>query len=147
MKDRASRAGPRDTPWHKMRPGIGIEMDSTALHELIAQVRGTAAGLAEAERKVAAFKAELAEQEHRAQLGSAVQRAIRPIPKRTVVLTRESPRAAVPLDFAGRVLRQYEGWARMFSAARLLYVRDDPRSIQCRRYLRKLSVPFKTAMS
>jgi hypothetical protein len=61
MKDRASRAGPRDTPWHKMRPGIGIEMDSTALHELIAQVRGTAAELAEAERKVAAFKAELAE--------------------------------------------------------------------------------------
>jgi hypothetical protein len=57
-------------------------MDSTEFHELIAQVRGTAAGLAEAEQKVAAFKAELAQQEHGAQLDSALQRAIRPIPKR-----------------------------------------------------------------
>ena len=57
-------------------------MDSTAFHELIAQVRGTAAALAEAEQKVAAFKAELAQQEHGAQLDSARQKAIRPIPKR-----------------------------------------------------------------
>jgi hypothetical protein len=57
-------------------------MDSTAFHELIAQVRGTAAALAEAEQKVAAFKAELAQQEHGAQLDSALQRAIRPISKR-----------------------------------------------------------------
>jgi hypothetical protein len=57
-------------------------MDNTAFHELIAQVRGMAAELAEAEQKVAAFKAELAQQEHGAQLDSALQRAIRPIPKR-----------------------------------------------------------------
>jgi hypothetical protein len=37
-------------------------MDSTALNELIAQVRGTAATLAEAEQRVAAFKNELAQQ-------------------------------------------------------------------------------------
>jgi len=41
---------------------MGIEMDSTALNELIAQVRGTAATLAEAEKRVAAFTAELAQQ-------------------------------------------------------------------------------------
>jgi uncharacterized protein YhaN len=57
-------------------------MDSTAFHELIAQIRGTAAELAEAEQKVAAFKAELAQQEHGAQLDAALQRAIRSIPKR-----------------------------------------------------------------
>jgi hypothetical protein len=61
---------------------MGISMDSTAFHELIAQVRGTAAELAEAEQKVAAFKAELAQQEHGAQLDCARQKAIRPIPKR-----------------------------------------------------------------
>ena len=44
------------------RLGKGIEMDSTALNELIAQVRGTAATLAEAEQRVAAFTAELAQQ-------------------------------------------------------------------------------------
>jgi len=37
-------------------------MDSTALNELIAQVRGTAATLAETERRVEAFKTELAQQ-------------------------------------------------------------------------------------
>jgi hypothetical protein len=57
-------------------------MDSTAFHELIAHVRGTAAELALAEQKVAAFKAELAQQERGAQLDSARQRAIRPIPRR-----------------------------------------------------------------
>jgi hypothetical protein len=61
---------------------MGTAMDSAAYHELIAQVRGTAAALAEAEQKVAAFKAELAQQEHGAQLDSALQRAIRAIPKR-----------------------------------------------------------------
>ena len=63
---------------------MGISMDSTAFHELIAQVRGTAAALAEAEQKVAAFKAELAQQEHGAQLdaSSALLRAVKPIPKR-----------------------------------------------------------------
>jgi hypothetical protein len=37
-------------------------MDSGALNELVAQVRGTAATLAEAEQRVAAFTAELAQQ-------------------------------------------------------------------------------------
>jgi hypothetical protein len=41
-------------------------MDSTALQELIAQVRGTASVLAEAEQKVAAVKAELAQKDQRA---------------------------------------------------------------------------------
>ena len=61
---------------------MGTAMDSTAFHELIAHVRGTTAELAVAEQKVAAFKAELAQQEHGAQLDSARQKAIRPIPKR-----------------------------------------------------------------
>ncbi len=45
----------------------GTAMDSTALHELIAQVRGTAAALAEAEQRVASFTAELAQQDRLAQ--------------------------------------------------------------------------------
>jgi hypothetical protein len=57
-------------------------MDSAAFHELIAHVRGTAAELAVAEQKVAAFKAELAQHAHGAQLDSARQRAIQPIPRR-----------------------------------------------------------------
>ena len=63
---------------------MGIAMDSTAFHELIAQVRGTAAALAEAEQKVAAFKAELAQQEHGAQLDarSVLLSAVKSIPKR-----------------------------------------------------------------
>ena len=42
-------------------------MDSTAFQELIALARGTAAELAAAEKKVSAFKDELAQQDHRAQ--------------------------------------------------------------------------------
>jgi hypothetical protein len=42
-------------------------MDSTAFDELIAQIRGTATALAEAEQKVAAVKAELSQQKHAAQ--------------------------------------------------------------------------------
>ena len=42
-------------------------MDSTALHELIAQVRITAAELAAAEQRVASFTAELAQQDRGAQ--------------------------------------------------------------------------------
>jgi hypothetical protein len=38
-------------------------MDSTALQALIAEVRGTAAALAEAEQRVASFTAELAQQD------------------------------------------------------------------------------------
>jgi hypothetical protein len=41
---------------------MGIEMDGTALSELIAQIRGTTATLAEAEQRVASFTAELAQQ-------------------------------------------------------------------------------------
>src|SRR5271155_3972019 len=62
--------------------GTGTAMDSTAFHELIAQVRGTAADPAATKQKGAAFKTELAQQKHGAQLDSALQRAIRPIPKR-----------------------------------------------------------------
>jgi uncharacterized protein YhaN len=56
-------------------------MDSTAFHELIAQVRGSAAALAEAEKKVATFKAELAEQDHELDASSA-QPIRTPIAKR-----------------------------------------------------------------
>jgi hypothetical protein len=57
-------------------------MDSTAFHELIAQVKGTKTTLAETEQKVtAAVKAELAQQEHGAKL-DATLRAIKPLPKR-----------------------------------------------------------------
>jgi hypothetical protein len=55
-------------------------MDTTALNELIAQVRGTAATLAEAEQRVAAFKNELAQQKL-SDAGSALLRAT-PMPKR-----------------------------------------------------------------
>jgi hypothetical protein len=53
------------------RLGMGTAMDSAAFDELIAQVRGTAAALAEAEQKVAAVKAELAQQQHGAQLDAS----------------------------------------------------------------------------
>ena len=49
------------------RLGGGTAMDSTALHALIAEVRGTAAALAEAEQKVASATAELAQQNPGAQ--------------------------------------------------------------------------------
>jgi hypothetical protein len=39
---------------------MGTAIDSTAFHELIAQVRGTTTALAEAQQKVTAVKAELA---------------------------------------------------------------------------------------
>ena len=58
----------------------GIDMDSAALNELIAQVRGTAATLAEAEQRVAAFKNELAQQKL-PDATSALLRAT-PMPKR-----------------------------------------------------------------
>jgi hypothetical protein len=57
-------------------------MDSTALHELIAQVRGTAAALAEAEQRVASFTAELAQQPQLAQPEAKAAEPIRtPIAK------------------------------------------------------------------
>jgi hypothetical protein len=59
-------------------------MDSTALQELIAQVRGTATALAETEQKVAAVKAELAQKDHRARpdASSAVLTPLESTPKR-----------------------------------------------------------------
>ena len=59
-------------------------MNNTAFHELIAQVRGTAAALAEAEQKVAAFKAELAQQDHGTRLDASSALQIRtPLAKRS----------------------------------------------------------------
>jgi hypothetical protein len=46
-------------------------MDSTALQELIAQVRGAKTALAETEQKVAATKVELAQKDHGAQLAAS----------------------------------------------------------------------------
>jgi hypothetical protein len=57
-------------------------MDTAAFDALIAQVRETAASLAQAEQRVAAFKAELTEQAKEAERNPAPVRAIRSIPKR-----------------------------------------------------------------
>jgi hypothetical protein len=58
-------------------------MDSAALHELIAQIRGTTAALAEAEQRVASFTAELAQQAPLAQPDAKPAQPIRtPIAKR-----------------------------------------------------------------
>jgi len=59
-------------------------MDITAFNELVAQVRESAASLAQAEQRVAAFKAELAEQAKDAErsVSAAPVRSIRSIPKR-----------------------------------------------------------------
>jgi hypothetical protein len=59
-------------------------MDITAFNDLIALARQTAASLAQAEQKVAAFKAELAEQAKVAQcdVAAAPSRSIGSIPKR-----------------------------------------------------------------
>jgi hypothetical protein len=54
-------------------------MDSTALHALIAEVRGTAAALSEAEQRVASATAELAQQGQGAQTD---QQTRAPIAKR-----------------------------------------------------------------
>jgi hypothetical protein len=55
-------------------------MDINALNELIAKARETAASLAQAEQRVAAFSAELAEQP---ELKAAPARSIKSIPKRS----------------------------------------------------------------
>jgi hypothetical protein len=59
-------------------------MDSTAFDELIAQIRGTATTLAEAEQKVAAVKTELSRQKHGAKLdaSAALLGTAKPAPKR-----------------------------------------------------------------
>jgi hypothetical protein len=60
-------------------------MDSAAFQELIALARGTAAELATAEKKVSAFKDELAHQDHQARLNArpAKSRSITINPKRS----------------------------------------------------------------
>jgi hypothetical protein len=62
---------------------LGTAMDSTALRELIAQIRGTVTAVAEAEQKLAAVKAELSQQEHGAKLdaSAALLKAVKPAPK------------------------------------------------------------------
>ena len=57
-------------------------MESTALNELIMEVRRSAAALAEAEEKVAAFRDELSQHKHEPQPASAPQSATRPNAKR-----------------------------------------------------------------
>ena len=57
-------------------------MDINALNALIAQVRETAASVAQAEQRVAAFKGELAEQAKEAEHNAAPLRSIGSIPKR-----------------------------------------------------------------
>ena len=56
--------------------GWGTAMDSAALHELIAQVRGTTAALAEAEQRVASFTSELAQQPPLAQPAQPIRTPI-----------------------------------------------------------------------
>jgi hypothetical protein len=60
-------------------------MDINALNELIAQARASAASLALAEQRVAAFRTELAEQAKDAERNAAAApvRSIRSIPKRS----------------------------------------------------------------
>jgi uncharacterized protein YhaN len=58
-------------------------MDINALNELIAKVRETAVSVAQAEQRVAGFRAELAEQAKEAELKAAPARSIRSIPKRS----------------------------------------------------------------
>jgi hypothetical protein len=58
-------------------------MDSAAFQELIALARATAADLAATEKRVSAFKDELADQDHRAQpiVSPAISRPITITPK------------------------------------------------------------------
>jgi hypothetical protein len=71
-------------PFFEVATGDGEgTMDIATFNALIAQVRETAASLAQAEQKVAAFKTELAEQEAERSVGAAPARSIRSIPKRS----------------------------------------------------------------
>ena len=66
-------------------------MDSDAFQELIALARGSAAELAAAEKKVSAFKDELAHQDHQAQLNA------RPAMSRPITITPK-PSGWIPAD-------------------------------------------------
>ena len=59
--------------------GVRAAMDNTALQDLISQVRGSVASLAEAEQKVAALKNEFAQQERPK---PAPLRKVEPMPTR-----------------------------------------------------------------
>jgi hypothetical protein len=61
----------------------GLQLDTTALDELIAQVRGTVTALAEAEERVAAVRAELSDQNYKARLDASSQllKAVTPSPQ------------------------------------------------------------------
>jgi hypothetical protein len=58
-------------------------MDTTALDELIVQVRGTVTALTEAEARVAAVRAELSDENYKARLeaSSGLLKDVTPIPK------------------------------------------------------------------
>jgi predicted phage tail protein len=58
-------------------------LDTTALDELIAQVRGTVTALAEAEKKVATVRTELSDENYKARLeaSSGLLEDVTPIPK------------------------------------------------------------------
>jgi hypothetical protein len=58
-------------------------MDTTVLDELIAQVRGSVTVLAETEKRVAAVKAELSDQNYkvRLQASSALLKDVAPVPE------------------------------------------------------------------
>ena len=58
-------------------------MDTTALDELIAQVRGTVTAVAEAEKKVATVRTELSDENYKARLeaSSGLLKDVTPIPK------------------------------------------------------------------
>jgi hypothetical protein len=68
----------------------GIAMDSTALQELIAQVRSTAADLAATEQRVASFTAELA------QLDRGAQRDARPAQQNRTPIAKRGSSGWVP---------------------------------------------------
>jgi hypothetical protein len=59
------------------------KLDTTALDELIAQVRGTVTAVAEAESKLTAVRAELSDQGYKARLDarSALLKDVAPLPK------------------------------------------------------------------
>jgi hypothetical protein len=65
-------------------------MDSTALHALIAEVRGTTAALAEAEQRVASFTAELAQQDQ------TVHPTTKPVQQTPMLISKRGSSGWVP---------------------------------------------------
>jgi len=79
-------------------------MDSAAFHELIALARGTAAELGAAEKKVSAFKDELAHQDHQSQLNASADRSrsITINPKRSGWIPEGKPSTTVHGPLRGK---------------------------------------------